>query len=389
MARKNRTWKMVEKTDRLTHYQAQEEPETFSVRLRHGPRKYQSLTFVAPSVETAVREAPFVAGLETRAVQEGTGITLDEAFADALNHTRRRERSRQDWHNSVVRFAKWLEKSHPACAYWTQLTRQIVREYHDSLRGRADNTIRLAFQCLRQTSRYMAREYDLKDVAQGLGTATRLVRPPARVSLVDVLDFVDWVESNAPTVLGGVALQGLAGLQLQEATRLTWDHIDLRKGLVEISGEVKNDYRQRVIPVCDRVVQALRIAEKSKVRSMDGRIFPYHWMNYSKMVSQALKTFNAGLGWQPKDLRNCLLQFAIQKGIKNDVWEQYVGHSPNTVTGAHYMYRISTVSRGEEELLDEQMSLFRCQVTEVLNDTIEANRHRRKTKACRMASVAV
>jgi len=57
-----------------------------------------------------------------------------------------------------------------------------VREYHDSFRGRADNTIRLAFQPLRQTSKYMAREYDLMDVVQGLGAATRLVRPPAAVS---------------------------------------------------------------------------------------------------------------------------------------------------------------------------------------------------------------
>ena len=38
---------------------------------------------------------------------------------------------------------------------------------------------------------------------------------------------------------------------------LAWDRVDLERGLIEIRGEVKNEYRNRVIPVCRRVVEAL------------------------------------------------------------------------------------------------------------------------------------
>jgi len=116
MVRKNRTWKKVERTDRFTLCLALAEPRTFSVRLRQGPGKCWSLTFVASNVDVALREAPFVAGLETRTVREGVGITLNEAFVAALDHTRRRPRSRRDWESSVVRFAKWLARNHHECA---------------------------------------------------------------------------------------------------------------------------------------------------------------------------------------------------------------------------------------------------------------------------------
>jgi len=49
----------------------------------------------------------------------------------------------------------------------------------------------------------------------------------------------------------------LTSLQLQGVTRLTEDKVDVTTGLVEISGEVKNDWRCRVVPIPGRVREAL------------------------------------------------------------------------------------------------------------------------------------
>ena len=145
---------------------------------------------------------------------------------------------------------------------------------------------------------------------------------------------------------------------------MTWDKVDLERGLVEISGEVKNRYRNRVIPVCRRVLEALLRSRSAKIQAVNGQVVPLYWETYSKRTSKAVKRFNANLDWQTKDLRNCLLQFALRRGILSDVWEQYVGHKPRTVTGLHYINRLATVSRGQHAELDRRMALFREQVLE-------------------------
>ncbi|MBN1868004.1 hypothetical protein JW916_12020 [Candidatus Sumerlaeota bacterium] len=95
---------------------------------------------------------------------------------------------------------------------------------------------------------------------------------PKEVYLTDVVAFCDFLKENAPRLEAGVALQGLAGLQLQETTRLTWSKVDLSRGLIEISGEVKNEYRKRVIPICGRVVEALRRGEELARKRKPGKI---------------------------------------------------------------------------------------------------------------------
>jgi integrase len=51
-----------------------------------------------------------------------------------------------------------------------------------------------------------------------------------------LLEFLNWLpgHTHAASVLPGAALQGLCGLQLQEALRLTWDHVDLEAGTITI-----------------------------------------------------------------------------------------------------------------------------------------------------------
>lgn len=145
-----------------------------------------------------------------------------------------------------------------------------------------------------------------------------------------------------------------------------------------MSGEVKNEYRNRVIPVCTRALEALRNTharqgprpEDAVLRSPKGFPWGDSWINYSKEVVQALRAWNPKVDWKPKDLRNCLTTFAVCQGIMSDWWEQYVGHAPKTVAARHYLYRLAAPTQGEQAELERRMELLRHHVTRLLDAAI-------------------
>ena len=174
-------------------------------------------------------------------------------------------------------------------------------------------------------------------------------------------------------------------MQLQEVTRLTWDKIDLERGLVEISGDVKNEYRNRVIPVTDVVLEALRRADErrssGKVQDLHGHVVcskrgvPYtggSWQNYSQEMRLVIRAWNEKIDWTPKDLRNTLSTFATLEGVNGDVWEQYIGHAPKSVTARHYIPRLASASLGEQNVLEKHMAIFRFHVVDRLNEAVKS-----------------
>jgi len=229
----------------------------------------------------------------------------------------------------------------------------------------------------------MAREFGFRDIGVGLGTSTRLKHTPALVHLVDVIEFLSWIRKNSPWIQAGIALQGLAGLQMQEAMRLTWEKIDLENGLIEISGEVKNEYRLRVIPVCSLVQQALQDtwALHSKIfqepEEKDFVVLGYkgkpftEFRHYSSAVRKHFRRWKPDIDWAPKDLRNALPTFATMQGFHGPVLEQYIGHSPKTVTSRHYVPKLTVKTKGEALVLKERMELFREQVLKPIEEVIQ------------------
>ena len=184
-------------------------------------------------------------------------------------------------------------------------------------------------------------------------------------------------------------MQGFAGLQVQEATRLTWKNVDLERGLIEVTGEVKNEYRNRVIPVTARVLEALRRAHErrlqreTRIKSVDDHVVVaikgehyVQYQSYCRQLTAALKKWNPSTDWAPKDLRNCLPTFAKLEGIHSTIWEQYIGHSPGTITDRHYVPRLTVRTSGEASALTRAMDLFRKFVT----DPLEA--HTAASKTC-------
>ena len=376
-------WNKVAKTEMLTLYQHRQQPTRFRVNSSASGRHRRRL-FAAPTIDAALRQAPIVAGLKPRKPKP-SHLGLVDAFNDALSRSDRHGRSRDDWNAYVRRFLLWLADHHASCTHWHLLTRDIVSDYVASLADRAPNTRRLALQPIRQTARGLHDRHGWPDPTAGLRIGAKIKHTPALVYLTDVVAFLDWLRDHEPRLEAGAALQGLVGLQLQEATRLTWDRVDLVNGLVEISGNVKNRYRTRVIPLCDRARQALarsnatfqKTAPKVRplieavVRTLSGTAHGgTSWMNWSKALTRAIRTWNPDVDWKPKDLRNCLPTFAATEGLLNDLWEQYLGHAPRTVTAQHYIPRLTSVTQGEAGALEKQMGLFRLHVTEPVNRAV-------------------
>jgi len=368
---KPRKWKRA-----YTIHQAIGEPLTFSVRWRlaHNPYLYGQRIYQAPSIEEALRMAPAVAGLSTPAPSLPT-IPLEDAFAGALAASRRGPTARADWAVAVRSFARWLVDVHPRVGTWNQLSRAIVADYADSLRADlSPNGQRMRVQPLQQTDTHMAERHGFPRLTEGLRVSRALAKPTAIVHLADVLALVAALPSRLAV---GAALQGLAGLRVQEAFRLTWDRVDLRRGLVEISGAVKTDWSARVIPICSTVANLLRSAPRAAARPIGAEqvLLGYQtWGGYSQTLTAAIREWNPAITWASKDLRNCLPTFAEMRGLRNGLWEQYLGHAPKDVSARHYIPRLATVSAGDEHEKAGQMDLFRDQVVTPLEAAIEAVR---------------
>jgi hypothetical protein len=57
-------------------------------------------------------------------------------------------------------------------------------------------------------------------------------------------------------------------------------------------------------------------------------------------------------------------------GIHNDIWEQYISHSPRSVTTRHYFCKLMVSSKGEADELKRQIELIRKQVIEPIESEI-------------------
>lgn len=252
------------------------------------------------------------------------------------------------------------------------MTRQIIREYLGTFEGRSENHKRISMQPVLQTSGFMHREYGFPNIGERMGISGKLKTLPKTVYIEDVIAFCDFLRDQNSHLEVGAALQGLAGLQVLEALRLTWKNVEIQRGLIEVTGEVKNEYRNRVIPVTGRVLEALRRADERR-RARQGRIQSIaenvlvgakgeayvEYQSYCRQLRAALKRWNSSIDWAPKDLRNCLPTFAKLEGIHGTIWEQYIGHSPGTVTDRHYVPRLTARTPGEDNALLQAMTFFR------------------------------
>jgi hypothetical protein len=134
--------------------------------------------------------------------------------------------------------------------------------------------------------------------------------------------------------------------------KLKYTQTDRRRGLIEIGGEVKNEFRERAVPVCSEVGLGTKGIAVTEVRRK--------WFMVSEDGASQAFDLQAGWSWMPFglgihesschriNLRNRLPAFAVMRNLRNMVWESYIGHCPgrqSVVAAIHYVPHLGAASR--------------------------------------------
>jgi integrase len=199
-------------------------------------------------------------------------------------------------------------------------------------------------------------------------------------SLVELLDCLRGHKFET-TLIAGVALQGLCGLQLQEASRLTWDRVDLQSGTIIIEEDrrndpriagVKNEHRVRKLPLprmVDHILANLWRSKPSREGS-DLVIDVPSWNAYSHRVERMLKAWKPAYRIPPKDLRNTLPTEA-EKGGWMSIWvRRYFGHAPATMIERSYLAEVEGDWKEDEEV-DSFVDKLRENVVNYIDAEVE------------------
>jgi len=202
-------------------------------------------------------------------------VHISEALLRASETRNWMEYTRREDSRNCEYFLEWVDKE--GLAFWHEIRFEHVLKYQKSLkdRGLAFDTIRLYLLPIRRAAAWVAANWPKHYV--NICQSMRISRRDSHTATYNeeegnpylpihrVLDFLDWLARDARRdhLTVGVALQGLAGLQLQEALRLTWEKVDLNDDTLTIDGVVKNRYRIRKIPIPNVVAWLLRRARHS------------------------------------------------------------------------------------------------------------------------------
>ena len=311
--------------------------------------------FNATGLTEAVQQARVILYGVGSVESEHPQLDIATAFHQSIDSGGGSAKHKQDQCKSAGYFCDWCDRK--GLTDWRQLRLQYVREYMNECFGRGlkASTVKHYLEPIRSTARFMAANWPeyYRDVCATL----RLPKNAGRdgvyretdgnpvLSFGEVLDFLKWLKSYewAEILIPGVMLQGLCGLQLQEALRLRWTDVDLEAGTITIQDHpdqqerVKNPYRVRRLPVPKLVLEQLRSMRKRRGRVVAS---DQDYKAYGKMLKRAFQSWDPECDLAPKDLRNTLQSHAIEHSV-DEGWnpvivDRYVGHVPKSVAERHY-----------------------------------------------------
>lgn len=295
-------------------------------------------------------EGGYVPGEKPRAPEIG------EAIADAirLRNTQPetiRERSRRS-----LAFVRWLRKRHPAVTTWDQLKPAMVQAYviEREQEGRAFDTVRLDLAPIKIAWAYVSENWP--ELVRPLPKIRLATAPKPEIECLaagEVAILIDWLREHKPELWPMACLQGLAGLRVLEAASLRIQDVDFKGKTVAIvetdRHKPKNRFSVRVIPVCDEVLESMRItAANQRVKPAGGDLFadakgdPWkrtalgHRWTYT-LRKAARKTGIRRFSEVPsRKLRASFATMASRMGANDRILRAYLGHSPTDIMGAHY-----------------------------------------------------
>ncbi len=361
------------KTEKFTLHQ--ESPNRWKVSGKDSKGNYRRIRFDAKDLQEAMSKANEVleeCGQPETPVEQSSifePIQISDALLRSCQNQNWTAYTHKQEITSCDYFLRWIDKE--GLTYWHELRYEHILRYKHSLESKklAFDTVRLYLLPVRRAARWVSANWpkEYTNICQSL----RLSRKDAKLSMYDenqgnpylpiiqVLDFLSRDKKYEKLMLG-VALQGLMGLQLQEALRLTWSKIDFTEETITIDGVVKNAYRIRKIPMVNAVSWLLRRAFENQ--SPDTLVIPDYanYDNYSHALRRELKRWDSSVTIKPKDLRNTIQTAAIDGDWYGYYVQRYVGHAPTTIGERHYhgdqgkrilpLFREKVVARIEEEI---------------------------------------
>jgi integrase len=197
---------------------------------------------------------------------------LDKGLDEALALTRASDTTNDERRRQFGLFTAWLASHHPEIRSWSDMRPAILQHYLKHLEEERDlayDSVRLALAPIKLAWRHLANNWP--DLVRPLPRLRQQGRPPRRVDCLtkdELLDLLDWLQQHAPDLYPMACLQGLAGLRMLESASLRAQDVDLKAGLVTVTDTerhtVKTEESARVIPVCRRVIEALRELVKAR-----------------------------------------------------------------------------------------------------------------------------
>lgn len=364
-----RVYRLEKYTLHLEHPGEGSLPGRWKVSGHSSSGSYRRIRFDAFGLAEAQRRAETIL---FGAPSEVPRFTVAEAFARVIATRPVKAETLRHYRQFAGYFCDWVEENR-SITLWSQLRFEHLHDYMNSLikRGLSGKTIGHYLEPIRFTALWTSQNWPeyYTDFCRGARVPRDIGRsclyedqlPPGYLSIAEVCDFLAWVKSNHPAasvICPGVALQGLCGLQLQEALRLRRSHVDPQRNTITVEGEVKNRWRIRRLPLPGLVSEILRESVDFAPQG-DERIVRYsgrHWKAYSSLVEGALDRWAGGRRpIAPKDLRNTLPTEATNRGWAGYFVNRYLGHAPQSMAERHYHGELSRSGEDLTELLREKV----------------------------------
>lgn len=282
------------------------------------------------------------------------------------------------------RTAKTIETNHDALKplladlgsiRLAELTAHDVRSALTRMAARySTRTLQKAHNCLTRVIRH-AEAHDLvrRNVSVLVDTPEG---QPGRPSQSLTLDQATALLSASTTsrLHAFIVLCLLTGVRSEEARALTWDQLDLDRGIVAVwrsvraHGDVKTEKSRRTLKLPQLVVDALLAhrARQTRERQEAGPLWHENGLVFATSVGTPLDSHNvrrdfrkvcraAGIGdrWVTKELRTSFVSMMSHRGVPVEEIARLAGHSSSRTTEVIYRRELRPVITTGAEVMDQ------------------------------------
>lgn len=211
------------------------------------------------------------------------------------------------------------------------ITREDCREHYEKRKraGRSNSTIRKELEVLRAALRFR----------YGNDAPAIWMPPPSKprdryLTREELTKLLEAIET--PHVRLFVVLAVTTGARMSALLDLTWDRVDMDRGVIDLNpaGRHTSNKRRAVVPIADKAVPFLRDARPA---SMTDYVIEYAGgpvKSVKKAVQAAAK--RSGVPCSPHVFRHTAGVWMAEANVPMQMIAQYLGHTSTRVTETTY-----------------------------------------------------